>query len=56
MVIGMIKKHFIALVKVIAATSDLKDRKRLCDEIGAICANVNPHFKWSTWRDACGCD
>ncbi|CUA90955.1 hypothetical protein Ga0061061_11713 [Chelatococcus sambhunathii] len=50
----MTKKHFIALAKVIAETSDERERRRLCEEIGAVCASVSREFRWSTWREACG--
>lgn len=50
----MSRKHFVALAKVIAATPDKAERKRLCEEIGAVCAAMNSEFKWWRWRDACG--
>lgn len=50
----MTKKHFIALAKAIAATACPVDRKRLCEEVGAVGAANNSNFRWSTWREACG--
>lgn len=51
----MTKKHFIALAKAIAQIQTEQDRRRLCDEIGEICAKVNREFSWTKWRSACGC-
>lgn len=50
----MSKKHFIALAGIIARTADMAERRRLCEEVGTVCAAVNKEFRWSTWRSACG--
>lgn len=50
----MSKKHFIALAKIIAATVDPIERKRLAMSIGGVCAATNDAFKWGTWLAACG--
>ncbi|WP_336814193.1 hypothetical protein [Bosea sp. MMO-172] len=50
----MSKKHFIQLAAIIARTEDMAERKRLCEEVGTVCAHVNKEFRWSTWRSAYG--
>ena len=50
----MSRKHFIALASAISAITDVNERERVAELIGAVCSACNANFSWSTWYSACG--
>jgi hypothetical protein len=50
----MTRKHFNKLAEIVKETNDEADRRRLCIQIGKMCAKENQYFDWSRWELACG--
>jgi len=49
----MSRKHFRKLASAIGGITDDKERFRTAQLIGAVCAECNGRFNWSTWYSAC---
>lgn len=52
----MSRKHFRKLAEAISGINDERDRIRTAQLIGAVCADCNDRFNWSTWYSACNVD
>ena len=52
----MSRKHFRKLAEAIADINDSRDRISTAKLVGAVCAECNDRFNWSTWYSACGVD
>lgn len=49
----MSRKHFVEFAVAIAGIKSAKERGRMAEFIGSVCARCNGRFDWGRWYRAC---